>query len=43
MRLTGTINALSAVDRSMNRPNDLVRAFKPGCSFMRQSEPRQPD
>jgi len=43
MRLTGTITALSAVDRSIDRPNDVMRAFKTGCSFVLQSGPRQPD
>ena len=35
MRLTGTINALSADVRSISRLGDgrVMRAFKPGCSF----------
>jgi hypothetical protein len=46
MRLTGTKAALSAaVTRSIYRPGgrDVMRAFKPGCSFHQQSGTRQPD
>ena len=45
MRLTGTINALSADVRSIYRQDDgrVMRAFKPGCSFVKQSGTRQPD
>jgi hypothetical protein len=45
MRLTGTINALSADDRSIVRLGygHPMRASKPGCSFQRQSGTRQPD
>jgi hypothetical protein len=40
----GTINALSADVRSILRPRGCVmRAFKPGCSFDTQSEPKRPD
>jgi hypothetical protein len=45
MRLTGTINALSADVLSIYRQHEgrVMRAFKPGCSFQRQSGTRQPD
>jgi hypothetical protein len=45
MRLTGTITALSAVARSIDRSDygRIMRALKPGCSFVLQSGPRQPD
>jgi hypothetical protein len=45
MRLTGTINALSADVQSIVRLNEgpVMRAYKPGCSFQRQSGTRQPD
>jgi hypothetical protein len=43
MRLTGTITALSAVARSLHRPIDVMRAFKPGCSFVLQPGSPQPD
>jgi hypothetical protein len=45
MRLTGTINALSADVRSISRLGygRVMRAFKPGCSFHTQSGTRQPD
>ena len=45
MRLTGTINALSATVRSISRQGAgrVMRAFKPGCSFQRQSGTKQPD
>jgi hypothetical protein len=45
MRLTGTINALSADVRSIARLGygHVMRAFKPGCSFQKPSGTRQPD
>ena len=45
MRLTGTINALSATVRSISRLGygRVMRAFEPGCSFQKQSGTRQPD
>ena len=45
MRLTGTINALSANVQSIDRLTEgrVMRAYKPGCSFQRQSGTRQPD
>jgi hypothetical protein len=45
MSLLGTINAHSADVRSILRPRDgrVMRAYKPGCSFDTQSEPKRPD
>jgi hypothetical protein len=41
----GTINALSADVRSILRPRGsyVMRAYKPGCSFDTQSEPKRSD
>jgi hypothetical protein len=44
MRLTGTINALSAtVSSDRHGYGRVMRAFTPGCLVKRQSGPKQPD